>query len=601
MNVQSTKLLFFLVFIFSTLVAKNQIVSDERLVDWKSAHQSFEFEYPELEINILDYGAVGDGKTDDSQVIADAILSLEENGGTIFFPSGEYLLRTGISLGKKVVLRGNSSDSSILIFDLGEGPVNCIAISKSQSTEFRSIDSGILKGSTKLLCSSAEDFNEAKFGEIVQDNGAWDIVPADWAQNSVGQIIRIEGVSGDTIIFNNPLRIDYSQDLNPRIRPIYPIENCAIECLKIKRLDEAIEGPGSNIYFNYAANCMVKGVESDSSVGSHISVNYSTNIKLTGNYIHHAHTYDGAGTRGYGISLSQHSGECYVANNIFRHLRHAMMIKTGSNGNIFAYNYSIEPIRTEPIPDLSGDISFHGHYAFSNLFEGNIVQNIIIDHYWGPSGPFNTLLRNRAELFGILMTSNEESETGFQNIIGNETINTQTPYGQYVITGENHFQYGNNIQGAIVPADTDSLSDTSYYLTDKPVFWTNNINWPPIGIPNELGENINPAKQRYLLGEQLTVCTDTITSGLLEKKFPNKLFVWPNPAVNTLKIKTNYSGRQTIQITDLNGRQLLSKEVFSSNNIIEFDLSFLQKSGLYFIMLKNKNELRTAKLMFNTK
>jgi len=601
MNVQTTKLLFFLVFLFSALVAKNQIVSEERLVDWKSAHQSFEFEYPELEINIMDYGAVGDGKTDDSQAITDAILSLEENGGTIYFPSGEYLLESRISLIEGVVLRGNSSDSSILIFDLNQIPNNCISVSKSQTAEFSNIDSGILKGSTKILCSSSEDFIGIKYAEIIQDNGDWDIAPADWAQNSVGQIIRIENVIGDTIIFNNPLRIDLSLELNPRIRPIYPIENCAIECLKIKRIDEPVEGAGSNINFNFATNCIVKGIESDSSVGSHISVNYSTNIKVTGNYIHHAFTYDGAGTRGYGISLSQHSGECYVANNIFRHLRHAMMIKTGSNGNIFAYNYSREPIRTEPIPDLSGDISFHGHYAFSNLFEGNIVQNIVIDHYWGPSGPFNTLLRNRAELYGILMTTNEEAETEYQNFIGNEASNTQSFYGQYVITGANHFQYGNNIRGTIIPADTDSLSDTSYYLTNKPIFWIDSINWPPIGIPNEFGVNSNPAKQRYLSGGQLTVCSDSTISGLLENKSTNQLFIWPNPASNIVRLKTNYYGKQIVEITDLSGNKLFSKEVISLNNNIEIDLSFIQNGGLYFVILKNKDEIRIAKLMVNVR
>jgi len=28
------------------------------------------------------------------------------------------------------------------------------------------------------------------------------------------------------------------------------------------------------------------------------------------------------------------------------------------------------------------DISVHGHYAYSNLFEGNIVQEITVSDYW---------------------------------------------------------------------------------------------------------------------------------------------------------------------------------------------------------------------------
>jgi len=62
-----------------------------------------------------------------------------------------------------------------------------------------------------------------------------------------------------------------------------------------------------------------------------------------------------------------------------------MMVKTGSNGNIFSYNYSQEPTRSEPISDFSGDISLHGHYAFANLFEGNKCG---VHLWWNPLGDF---------------------------------------------------------------------------------------------------------------------------------------------------------------------------------------------------------------------
>jgi hypothetical protein len=125
-------------------------------------------------------------------------------------------------------------------------------------------------------------------------------------------------------------------------------------------------------------------------MGAHVMIEYSKNIEVSGCYIHHSFGYDGSGTRGYGVCLRQHASDCLVENNFFRFLRHAMMVKEGANGNVFGYNYSIEPNRSEPIADFSGDISLHGHYAFANLFEGNIVQNIIIDQFWGQSGPHNT-------------------------------------------------------------------------------------------------------------------------------------------------------------------------------------------------------------------
>jgi len=169
-------------------------------------------------------------------------------------------------------------------------------------------------------------------------------------------------------------------------------------------VDMPAEGGGYNIYFDYAVNSRVSGVESDSSSGSHVYISRSAQIKVEGSYFHNAFAYDGVSTHGYGVTLAHHSSGSLIVNNIFVYLRHAMMVKTGANGNVFAYNYSRDPFRSEAISDFSGDISLHGHYPFANLFEGNIIQNIIIDHYWGPSGPRNTFFRNRAELWGIIMT-----------------------------------------------------------------------------------------------------------------------------------------------------------------------------------------------------
>ncbi len=598
MNAKLSKLFFAAVFLFNSLLAISQIIEPGRAVDWKSAYNGFNPIFPTLQINILDFGALGDGITDDHQAISDAISSLEDEGGTIYFPPGNYLINSPINFSNDIVFKGQGADSTILIFDLGGQALNCINISKAQTTNFISVSSGFTKESNKLYCPDCEDLEKGDFAEIIQDNGNWDIAPADWAQNTVGQIIRVEDVLEDTIWFNNPLRIEYSEDLNPRIRSIIPIQNCGIECLKIKRIDEPEEGAGSNINFSFAANCLIRGVESDSSVGSHISVYHSTNIWFTGNYIHHAFTYDGAGTRGYGIQLSQHSGECYIADNIFRHLRHSMMVKSGANGNVFAYNYSLEPNRSEPIPTLSGDISLHGHFAYSNLFEGNIVQNIIIDHYWGPSGPWNTMLRNRAELFGILMTENEEYETSYQNFVGNETSNIITPYGQFITTGNNHFKYGNNIRGNAVPEGSEDFTDTSYYLSGQPPFWTSEYAWPPIGYPNKLDEFTIPAKQRFLDGDY-TLCNDSTVSGIGEKIRLPVFNVWPNPASEKVFFKLKRYEDLDISIYDAKGRRIYHNHL--NNNLLtqSINISFIKQGGIYLIVVRGRKWYGTAKMFVN--
>ena len=103
-------------------------------------------------------------------------------------------------------------------------------------------------------------------------------------------------------------------------------------------------------------------------------INLSSHLEVTGSYFHDAYMYDGTGTKGYGITLNNHSGLCLVSNNIFKHLRHAMMTKTGANGNVFAYNYSIEVYRRriEPLRNFA-DFGFYISF-FPNLISGPLVK-----------------------------------------------------------------------------------------------------------------------------------------------------------------------------------------------------------------------------------
>lgn len=578
-----------------------QVIPEELTVNWNDIANNIEINQPTIQLNVMDYGAKGDGITNDHQAISDAISSLDGAYGYIYFPSGNYLLELPLSIPDSCVLKGDGSKNTTLLFDLDGVATNCISISKSQNTEFTDIIGGLTKGSTIIEVQNPDLFEVGDQIEIRQENGDWDIAPISWAEHSVGQMTRVMEINGDNLVIESGLRIDYDSELNPEVRRVIPITNCGVQCLRIKRLDEPITGSGANIYMNMATNCYIRGVESDSSAGAHVAVYYGLNILIDGNYFHHAFTYDGEGMRGYGVALSNHTSECLITNNIFRYLRHAMMIKTGANGNIFSYNYSLEPHRSEPIPDASGDISFHGHYAFSNLWEGNIAQNIVIDHYWGPSGPYNTLFRNRAELWGIIMTTNDLDETDKQNFVGNETTDTELFHGMYTLSGENHFEYGNNILGDIIPAGTTDLSDDSYYLNEQPDFWGQLMQWPSIGIPVELGTGTIPAKLRYESGQNFTICPDSIITLTNSPCIANPdIIVWPNPIYRSDIINIQSSMEiGSILIYNING-----KIVFNTihdthlNETITIPVEHLD-NGLYIIMLVSRHTINTKKILIN--
>ena len=50
-------------------------------------------------VNVLDFGAVGDGATNDTAAIEAALASVNQTGGTLFFPAGTYLIENTIKLG----------------------------------------------------------------------------------------------------------------------------------------------------------------------------------------------------------------------------------------------------------------------------------------------------------------------------------------------------------------------------------------------------------------------------------------------------------------------------------------------------------------------
>ncbi|OYT15436.1 MAG: hypothetical protein B7C24_13045 [Bacteroidetes bacterium 4572_77] len=566
-----------------------QTIPEDRRVSWSNAGLLQQIMDPDLFIDVSDYGAMGNGTTNDSPAIQAAIAALNGQAGIVFFPAGTYLLTENIITHSGLIIRGEGSQQTQLKFYMLNPNQHAFSISSSPQNEFQAVLSGFQKDSFELEINNSDDFAAGDFIEIQQSNGDWDVVPVGWAENVVGQIIQIEDVNENTLSLRSALRIDYDLSLNPILRKIEPITNVKIENLKVERLDEPEDDGAKNFYISYAANCQISGVESHKSHGSHIYISASTNIFVFGNYIHDAFLFDGTATRGYGVTLNKHCGEVLVENNIFRNLRHAMMVKTGANGNVFTYNYSREPHRSEPISNYSGDISVHGHYAYANLFEENIVQNIIIDHYWGPGGPLNTFFRNRTELFGLIMTENSLLETNDQNFVGNEITNS-FPYGFYTLTGNNHFEYGNNDGGLAVPSGTSDLSDISYYYNEKPWFLEADCVFPCIGYPHNLNQWSISAKERYLNGGPYTIIYPIEGGVNINENFGAVLQakVLTNPVQDILSLQTESTYTFHFSIFNLTGSKV-QEGFLSGNSQHQISISSLS-NGIYFIALQQENK-----------
>lgn len=61
-----------------------------------------------MTLNIKDFGAKGDGKTDDTPALLEAIEEAQKSEGTIYFPTGEYCIHP-VKLPSHITLMGNSA------------------------------------------------------------------------------------------------------------------------------------------------------------------------------------------------------------------------------------------------------------------------------------------------------------------------------------------------------------------------------------------------------------------------------------------------------------------------------------------------------------
>lgn len=518
--------------------------------------------------------------------------SLNGTPAVIDFPAGAYLFTKTLRLKPNVILRGHGNDSTILLLDMA-AEVDAILAQGSIIRDTVNVIANIARNDNRIMVDTIGNLQVGDDVLIVEDDDS--LITSSWAIRSTGQINVVDSIDGNQVFLRSSIRRNFFTQNNIDVVKLDLAENIGIENLKVVRMDST-GSQTSNILFQYAANCWVKCIESEKSNFAHIDVRNSTNIEVRGSYIHGAFNFGGGG-KAYGVMLHFNTGENLILENIFDTLRHSMIMQAGANGNVFTLNYSINAYWDDPfLPQWSaGDLVLHGNYAYANLMEANVVQNIVIDNSHDENGPLNTLFRNRGELIGIFMNSLPASDS--QNIVGNEITTSGSLIGNYVIAGSGHFEYGNNQIGNIRPVGTDNLTDQSIFFDTVPGYYLNNSSWPPIGIPNPLDSFTIEAEERYHSGS-FTQCIPTIsvpdtTTSIINHRAAVDFSVYPNPSMGAFIVEIAepaLSGQFILY--DLQGAQAFSKAVGPGVNDIQLQLA----PGMYIYQIEVNGRVNSGKL-----
>jgi tetratricopeptide (TPR) repeat protein len=451
--------------------------------------------------------------------------------------AGSYNLINSLVLKSGTVLKGISAENTILNFSSQKGII--IGNSDTSSDDTIAVSSGLTKGSTTLNLASSSGLSA---GDIlilsVNSQSVHNHVLDAPDLNSciyhnerfVGQVIRIQTVNSSSIIFDDPLHMDFSDFPDPTVvRIAHPTINVGVENLKIT---------GSDcdwfIWFNRAHNCYLKDIETYQPDYMHIYSQYSSHLEISGSYIHDAiHFGDASG--GYGVSLGFLTTSCKIEDNQFEHLRHAMIVHGGANGNVFGYNRSWDQysLDTSGTRNFIGDIDLHGHYPFANLFEGNICERIDITDWYGASGPYNTFFRNNTvpridfpdSTTGFIMQWAADSEFRDPNVTVKHSVQNIV-FNQFNGTSYNQttFNISDNLDSG-----THYIKNNKAWLSDTDYQWKNDstgTDWPDSyyrnAAPDFLGEWPNAPFGRYLHVNNLAKASATNLGGTLNLQIHNE-------------------------------------------------------------------------------
>jgi hypothetical protein len=485
------------------------------------------------------YNATGDGTTDDSTAIQNAINAATA-GQVVYLPQGTYRIESGLSFNKGITLRGDGPGNTIIDYTESSG-FNILQTTGGGSTgNSVAVTGGNTKDSSNITVSSASSISVNDYILITQNNISGLVYTqgnngnCNWCGNDISsqamtQINKVLAKSGNTLTLERPLYYSYTN--SPVIKRLTMVQNIGFEDFLLRRSNPSARN-GHNIYLRDCANCWVSNVKSDKAGHRHIQLENSYACTVRDSWF--SDGYDHGSDHSYGIFLFAWNSDHLIENNIIYRCRHSLVMEGGGSGNVFGYNYSVGSLMDPDHDWLTDDLVTHGVHPFMNLFEGNVVEKLSHDNTWG-SASHNTTFRcwiqnysssantptlarwavdveahnyynnivgsiiGRQGDTGVRYAAANISATrlasyrlGFQSA-GDGTISDPNVQARTLIHGNYDYIGGGGVWDS---SNADHNLPVSLYLSAKPA-WFGSLAWPAFGLDLSPMVGTIPAKVRY--------------------------------------------------------------------------------------------------------
>ncbi len=432
--------------------------------------------------------------------------------------AGAFNLSSTLSLTKSgVTLRGSGTNTILnpshndTIIDIG---------SYSDFDAGVSITSGYAKGATNLTVSSTSGLavgNMVRLSQVIDQSIMWS-TDGDTVR-AIAQQVQVKAINGKVVTIWPPLHYGLTPANTPLMHKFggATTEFCGVE-------DLVVNGVGrTTVWGLVIANtlgCWVKNVETRKINNYHIYTFYNVFLEFTKVFINDSPDYEpnhGGILLGNGAGYSSSSVAIYDC--IFNKVLPGIEVNGGSSGCVIAYNYIRDPRYQTTAQSIGLDMN-HGPQCMMNLYEGNIVNQISSDGYFGGSA-YDTLLRN---------WSTGWTET-FTNYNSRPLFLAHWTIGYNVIG--NVFGITNFTPDIVYETSKDSdFATSSIYMFGYPGTFSYSTTRPPYSVRDKyIALDLNVTNTMILHGNwESKTKTVTWASSIPDRSIPDSLYLTSKPA-----------------------------------------------------------------------